>query len=44
MSDFIRFIKKQHFWLIIPVLVIVMAAAWFMAAKRAGCRFQEADW
>lgn len=32
MSGFIRFIRKQHFWLIVPVLLLVMLATWFMAA------------
>ena len=33
MSGFIRFIKRQHFWLIIPLLVIIMAVAWLMASN-----------
>ena len=34
MSGFIRFIKKQHFWLIVPVLAILMGVSWYMAANQ----------
>lgn len=34
MSGFIRFIKRQHFWLIVPVLLIVMLGTWYMAASK----------
>ena len=36
MGGFIRFIKKQHFWLIVPLLILIMAAAWFLAASDQG--------
>ena len=33
MGGFIRFIKKQHFWLIVPVLALLMGISWFLAAS-----------
>jgi len=41
MGGFVRFVKKQHFWLITPVLLIVMAAAWFMAAGEQKKQFES---
>ena len=34
MGGFIKFIKKQHFWLIVPVLVIVMAVSCLVVLVR----------
>ena len=39
MSGFIRFVKKQHFWLIVPVLVIIMGVSWLMAANEQIAKF-----
>ena len=33
MGGFIRFIKKQYFWLIVPVLLGVMIGTWYIAAS-----------
>ena len=41
MSGFIRFIRKQHFWLIIPVLAIMMGVSWYMAANQQTKFFKE---
>ena len=41
MSGFMRFIKRQYFWLLVPVLVLVMAAAWFMATSEVIATFEK---
>ena len=33
MGGFIRFIRRQHFWIVVPVILAVMIATWFMAAS-----------
>lgn len=43
MGGFIRFIKKQHFWLIVPVLLIVMGVAWYMAKEEQKKRFADGE-
>ena len=35
MRSFIRFLRKQHFWLVVPVLLMLMLAAWFSASSAA---------
>ena len=41
MRGFIRFLRKQHFWLIVPVLVILMIVGWYSASSQAIDAFEE---
>ena len=41
MRGLIRFIRRQHFWIVAPVILLVMIATWFLAAGEQIKKFEE---